>query len=265
MRCSKLVCMLPLANRRVLITRPRGQASALAIELATQGAETMLIPTIELAPPASYCALDAALASIRAFDWLLFTSANAVEAFTERARQLRLSPHPKRIAVIGPATAAAVRQTDLAATVDLVPARYVAEAFAEALLPHAPGSAMLLVRAAIARDVLPATLTAAGAQVTIAEAYRNVVPAESISLLRECFATPARQPHVITFTSASTAVNLRALLDAAGLMLPHEIVLASIGPVTSQAMREAGFQPDVEAGAATIAGLVDAIVRRFQA
>ncbi len=257
--------MLPLANRRVLITRARGQASALASELAAQGAETILIPTIELRPPVSYCALDAALACLRAFDWLLFTSANAVEAFTERARQLRLSPHPKRIAVIGPATATAVRQTGLAENVDLMPARYVAEDFAEALLPHAPDAAMLLVRAAVARDVLPQTLRAAGAQVTIAEAYRNVVPTESVAMLRACFATHAHAPHAITFTSASTAVNLRSLLDSADLMLPAGVVLASIGPVTSQAMREAGFEPEVESGTATIAALVDALVRRFQA
>lgn len=256
--------MLALANIRVLVTRPRGQASALATQLGNLGAETILIPTIELAPPTSYCALDAALASIRAFDWLLFTSANAVDAFVERARQLCLQPHPQRIAVIGPATAAAITRSRLADTVDLMPQHYVAEAFAEALRPHAPGAAMLLVRAAVARDILPAALTAAGAQVTIAEAYSNVIPTQSITALRECFAIPQAQPHAITFTSASTAINLAALLEASSLKLPSGIVLASIGPITSLAMHDAGFTPNVEASEATIPSLVEALATYLQ-
>jgi uroporphyrinogen-III synthase len=245
----------PLANRRILITRARGQASALATQLEALGATTILIPTIELAPPTSYCALDAALSSIRSFDWLIFTSANAVAAFVTRARTLNLSPHPKRIAAIGPATARAATEAGL--TVDLIPPQAVAESLAEALRPHTSGASMLLVRAAVARDILPEYLTTAGATVTIAEAYRTIIPKDSVAELRTLFTT--HPPDAITFTSASTAQNLAALLQAARLALPRATVLASIGPITSQAMRELGMEPALEAAEATIESLVAAL------
>jgi uroporphyrinogen-III synthase len=252
--------MLPLANRRILVTRARGQASALATKLEALGATPILIPTIELAPPSSYCAMDAALASIRSFDWLLFTSANGVQAFAERARQLGLGAAAKRIAAIGPATARAVVEAGMA--VDLTPPQAVAESLAEALLPYAAGASMLLVRAAVARDVLPEALTTAGATVTIADAYRTVVPEASVAELRELFGK--KPPDAITFTSASTAQNLVALLEAAQLKLPKGIVLASIGPITSQAMRELGLEPTVEAREATTLSLAEALSEHFR-
>lgn len=254
---------LPLQGKRILITRPRGQSSALANELEALGASPVLLPTIELAPPTSFCALDAALSSIRAFDWLLFTSANAVHAFTERARHLHLQPHPQRIAVIGPATAKAVQVSGLASAINLMPPRYVAESFVEALLPHAPGASMLLVRAAVARDLLPEALTAAGAAVTIATAYRTLIPPDSVATLRDLLSDLAHYPHAITFTSASTATNLAALLDAAHLNLPTSVVLASIGPITSAAMRDLNLEPTLEAAESTIPALVSAIAARF--
>ncbi|WP_174240861.1 uroporphyrinogen-III synthase, partial [Granulicella sp. S190] len=96
--------MPSLTNKRILITRTRHQASELAAQLEALGATTILIPTIEIVPPASFCALDAALTCLGAYDWLLFTSANALEAFHRRAQFLHLTQLPKRIAVIGPAT-----------------------------------------------------------------------------------------------------------------------------------------------------------------
>ncbi len=254
----------PLESRRILVTRPRGQASVLATLLAEQGAEPILIPTIELAPPRSWCALDAALASIRSFDWLLFTSANAVHAYVNRARTLNLLPQAKRIAAIGPATAKAIRETGLAPAVDLIPPYYIAESFAEALTPHAPGATMLLVRAAQARDTLPETLTAAGAQITIAEAYQTIVPQDSIQSLTTLFRPPTALD-AITFTSASTAQNLRALLDQARVSIPEGIILASIGPITSQAMRDLALTPTVEARESTIPALVEALQMHFAA
>jgi uroporphyrinogen-III synthase len=247
--------MLSLQDRRILITRAQGQASALATELEALGATTIQIPTIEIVPPFSYAALDSALASAADFDWLLFTSANAVYAFIERARYLNLSPQPKRVAAIGPATARALVQAGL--SVNLIPPQAVAESLAEALRPLAAGARMLLVRAAVARDVLPEMLTGAGATVTIAEAYRTVVPRGSIASLKELFATAP--PDAITFTSASTARNLVALLDEASLKLPEGIVLASIGPITSEAMRGLGLEPTCEADEATISALVNAL------
>ena len=134
---------------------------------------------------------------------------------------------PASLNAVGPATLNAANAIGL--TVDLVPPHYIGESLAQALLSEAPGKSFLLVRAAEARDVLPDTLTAAGATVTIAEAYRNQLPPDSIPALQHLFATPANYPDAITFTSASTARNLIALLEAANLTLPFNITLASIG------------------------------------
>ena len=249
---------MSLTGKRILITRTRQQASELAGLLEDAGAITIVIPTIELAPPASFCALDAALASLRSFDWVLFTSANAVHAFASRAANLGLSQAPKKIAVIGPATARTVEEIGL--NVDLMPEQYIAESLAAALTPHAAGTSMLLIRAEQARDILPEALTAAGAQLTIANAYRNLVPPGSIAALQHLFADPARHPDAITFTSSSTATNLFALLERAGLILPQPVVRASIGPITSQTLRDLGYPPTIEAPQPTIASLFQALV-----
>ena len=254
---------MPLAGKRILITRTRQQASELAQKLEVAGALPILIPTIELAHPTSFCSLDAGLASLRSFDWLIFTSANAVESLATRARASGIMLSPKQIAAIGPATARAVQGIGL--TVDLIPQQYVAESLAAALTEHAPGSSMLLIRAEQARDVLPETLTAAGAQLTIASAYRNLVPPDSIIALQHLFADPAYYPDAITFTSSSTATNLFALLESAGLKLPAHIVRASIGPVTSQTLRDLGDLPTIEAGEPTIDSLCRILTAHFNA
>jgi uroporphyrinogen-III synthase len=253
--------MQTLTNKRILITRTRHQASDLATQLEALGATPILIPTIEIVPPASFAALDAALTCLRTYDWLVLTSPNAVEAFHRRAQFLHLTQLPKKIAVIGPATLTAANAIGL--TVDLVPPQYIAESLAQALLPEAPGKSFLLVRAAEARDILPATLTAAGATVTIAEAYRNQLPPDSRQALRTLFASPETYPDAITFTSASTARNLCALLEAANLTLPPGITLASIGPITSQTLRDLGHEPTIEAPEPTIPSLIQAISSYF--
>lgn len=257
--------MLPLAHRRILVTRPRGQASALADLLSQQGAVPILIPTIEIAPPVSFQALDHALRTLHTFDWLILTSANAVHALTARAVTLglTLAPDslPSRIAVIGPATAAAMQNTALHQQSTIMPPRFIAESLVEILVPHALGARMLLIRASEARDILPQTLENAGAFVTIAEAYRNVVPPDSIADLQTLLQN--NPPEAITFTSASTARNLVALLEAASLTLPHTITLASIGPITSAAMHTVGLTPTIEAEEATIPSLVEALATHF--
>ena len=258
--------MQPLTDKRILITRTRSQASDLAARVEALGAISILIPTIELAPPDSFAALDAALASIRTYDWLIFTSANAVEAFHRRAQFHHLPAVPKKIAAIGPATTRAIEAIGL--QVDLIPPHYTAESLAEALTPHAITSqgqpaAMLLIRAEQARDVLPITLTAAGATITIADAYRNQTPPESIPALQELFASPATYPDAITFTSSSTATNFFNLLEAANLTLLPGIVLASIGPITSETLRDLEHPPAIEAAEPTIAALAESLAAHF--
>jgi len=147
-----------------------------------------------------------------------------------------------------------------------MPAQAVAESLAEALLPHVhqpDGSAtrFLLVRAEAARDHLPEALRAAGAEVTIAPAYRTVIPGESAERIKEMFASPEFWPAAITFTSSSTALNLFALLAAAGINLPPEILRASIGPITSQTLRDLGYPPQLEAAEPTVPALVEILVK----
>jgi uroporphyrinogen-III synthase len=272
---------LPLQNKRILITRTRHQASELAFQLKALGAIPILIPTIEITSLETYASLDAALARLDQYDWLIFTSANAVEVFHQRLPSPRtphlrdelidskvcnriggpfssMQPRLPRIAVIGPATAKAVQGIGL--TVDLTPSRYIAEALVEALTPYAASSRMLLIRAEQARDILPEALTAAGAHFTVANAYRNQTPPESISALQQLFSLPANYPDAITFTSASTARNLIELLATADLTLPAAITLASIGPITSKTLRDLGHPPTIEATEPSIPALIQSLL-----
>ncbi len=251
-----------MALPRVLITRSPHQASSLAEALRTLGAEPVMVPAIELAEPTSFAVLDAALSRLEVFDWVLFTSANAVEVFAQRAGG-RLGA-VRRVAAIGAATARAVEAAGL--RVDLMPAQAVAESFVEALQPFmyqedGRAARFLLVRAEVAREYLPEALREAGAEVTIAQAYRNVIPEASVEAVRALFRSRESWPDVITFTSSSSATNLLALLEVARLKLPVEVLRVSIGPVTSRTLEDAGYPPHAEAEAATIPELAKATMR----
>jgi len=267
---------------RILITRAPHQASPLADALRAVGLEPILIPTIELAQPTTFAPLDAALARPDRFHWLIFTSANAVEAFAARINRagapsstggsiagqggvssLGMIP-ALRIAAIGPATARALQAIGL--TPNLMPPQAVAESLAATLVPHAlqpDGSPtrFLLIRAEAARDVLPDALRAAGAEVTIAPAYRTLIPTASAQQIRELFHSPASYPEAIAFTSSSTATNLLALLEASGLTLPPEIPRISIGPITSQTLHDLGYPPHAEAAEPTVPALADILIQ----
>jgi uroporphyrinogen-III synthase len=248
-------------SQRVLVTRAQHQSSELATRLRELGLEPVLLPTIELAPPTSSAALKAALAQLSSLDWLVFTSANAVEAFHRQLAPEAVELLP-RVAVIGPATARAVASIGRAP--DVVAAVAVAESLADALLPHAlrhDGSParFLLVRAEEARDVLPDALRAAGAEVTIAPAYRTMLASGSIEGVRALFADPEHAPAAITFTSSSSARNLLALCEAAGVKLPEGTLRVSIGQITSETLRVLGYPPHAEAAMASVAALADAV------
>jgi uroporphyrinogen-III synthase len=251
---------------RILITRAPHQASALAEGLRAHGFETILIPTIELADPTNFAPLDTALASLSTFHWLLFTSANAVEAFTKRVDS-PMSITQRNLAAIGQATARAIQQL-LGTEPTIVPPQAVAESLAEALLPHArqpdgTPTRFLLIRAEEARDILPDTLRKAGGEVTIAPAYRTIVPQDSIPLIRSLFHSPATYPDAITFTSSSTVTNLLTLLAAANLKLPPDIKCISIGPITTQTMNALNIPPHAEANESTIPALIAQITSIF--
>ncbi len=229
------------------------------------------MPMIEVVPPRSFEELDAAIRLLDQpddkLDWVVFTSANAAQALSTRARELGALPRLKRIAVIGPATGKAVAAARLAPEIEpmLVPTEYVAESLANALLAECGSQQrFLLVRAEEARDVIPTALEAAGHSVTIATAYRNVTPPGTLPALQEIFADRACYPDVITFTSSSTARNLAALLASIDLKIPHGIALASIGPITSTTLRELGYEPTFEADEPTIDSLAAAISRHLK-
>jgi uroporphyrinogen-III synthase len=253
----------PLAGRRIVVTRAERQSGGLQERLEQQGAEVLLVPTIETAPLESYAPLDNALQRASDFRWLVVTSANAVRVIGERLTALGLTSRSLRhlrCAAVGQATADVLHELGLA--VDVVPERAVGEALAEALSDRVRGQRVLLVRAAVARDVVPDALQAAGAAVTVVDAYRTVIPADAVERARAVFAAEPL-PDAVVFTSGSTVVHLLDVLREAGLSFPAQAACVSIGPVTSAALRDAGLAVAAEAETASLDALVDACVHLF--
>jgi uroporphyrinogen III methyltransferase / synthase len=246
----------PLFGRTVVVTRAREQASDLVSRLGALGATVLELPSIQLAP------LDFVLPELAAYGWMVFTSANGVDAFFDRG----LAPRsldaralaPLCIAAIGPGTAAALSRRGLRA--DLVPERFVAESLLEAFpAPVADRPArVLLARAETARDVLPEGLAALGYEVDVLSVYRTEpapVDAQMLDRVRAGGAVDA-----ITFTSSSTVDNF---CDAVGPLSGPRPAVVSIGPVTSDTARARGLEVDVEADPHTIDGVVEALVRKL--
>ena len=178
----------PLAGKRILITRARHQAGKLADALEDLGAEVLRLPTIAIIPPETYAHLDAVLEVISGFDWLIVTSANGAAALADRMRFLRIPAERLKhlqVAAIGPATAVALGRIGL--KVSAMPEEYVAEAVVAMLKERVVGSRVLLARAAVARDVIPEQLRKCGADIHVVEAYRTVIPGDSIEQVRELF------------------------------------------------------------------------------
>jgi uroporphyrinogen-III synthase len=277
-----------LRGVRVLVGRARHQAGALSAELRKLGAQVMEIPFIEIRKPKSFRSLDTALQRLNTYDWLILTSVNGVEAMWDRMKSRREGRDFSRaikatkreealaaagnihIAAIGPATKKAIEQRGM--QVDVVPKEYVAESVVKSLKGKVKGKRVLLVRAKVARDVIPNELRKAGAHVDVVEAYETVVPQSSRRLLH--VALKNSRPHVVTFTSSSTVRNFVELLKgptAGGTrgvrLLPNRhkdlagMKMASIGPVTSSTLREFGLLVDISAKQFTIPGLVEAIVK----
>ncbi|HYV17077.1 MAG TPA: uroporphyrinogen-III C-methyltransferase [Conexibacter sp.] len=236
----------PLAGRRVAVTRAREQASGLAARLRALGADVVETPVIRIV------ALDGPVPDPSRYDLVCLTSPNGVRLLFERLASAGLDAralHGTRVAAIGPATARALRAHGVLA--DVLPERAVAESLVEAL-GEAPVVRALVARARVARDVLPDALRARGAEVDVLELYETV--AEPLSPQQ---ADAARSADYVTFTSASTVHNL---LRATGGALDTAARLVSIGPVTSDALRERGLSPHVEAEQHDIDGLLDALL-----
>lgn len=250
---------LALAGRRILVTRAAHQAGKLSEALRVAGADPIEVPVLEIQPPASYDPLDHALRNLFSYDWLILTSANTVRVIAERsiALKIRLHDHGPHIAAIGAATAEAAHHIGLHVT--LTPESYVAESMVAALSSRVKGRRVLLIRATIARDIIPDALRIAGATVNVVDAYQNAIPAAAPDLLRAALASGI---DAATFTSSSSATHLAEVARVAGIAFPFEGVKAiSIGPVTSGTLRELGWEPDAEATPHDISGLTAAVVQ----
>ncbi len=259
----------PLSGRRVVVTRSREQAGELIDMLEERGAEAIGAPSIRIAPPEDPAPLEAACAGAASFDWIVFTSANAVDQFMTRLLALGdvRDLHGVRLCTVGPSTASRLQRYGI--RVDLTPAEFRAEAVADALRATGDlhGTRLLLPRADMARDRLGEELRGTGAEVVEVAAYRTVPETMGPGADRDIYRMLLdRRIDAVTFASASAVRNFVEVLgrdQAADLLRP--VVVASIGPVTAEAARQLGIVTTVMPLRYTIPDLVDALVEHFTA
>ncbi len=251
----------PLTGERIVVTRTRTQAGALTGQLRSLGAEVLELPTIRIEPPTDLRGFAELVQDAHAYDWIIFTSPNGVNAFFDLfyklyddAREIGAA----KIAAIGPATGQRIR--DFHMHVDLQPEDFVAEALVREFkkLGGVENLRILLARAEKARDVLPKELSAMGGIVDEALAYRTVPESRDRNGVRRRLMDEGAD--LITFTSSSTVENFMAL----NLPWPAGMKVASIGPVTSKTARDLGLDVDIEARRHDVPGLVDAIRKHYQ-
>ena len=255
----------PLAGRTVVVTRAAAQAADFVSELEKYGAQVIVCPTIEIAAPETYERLDEAIDHLYGYDWLIFTSANAIEYFLRRLDQRGVKVDQLddvKVCAIGQASADKLR--DAHVHVDVIPSHAKAEGVFAALSEfvggneHLRGLNILLPRAAIGRDYLPKALEDAGARVDVVPAYRTVVPAD---LDRgKLSAMLAGSADCIAFTSSSTVKNLALLFDTHDLnQILAGVTIACIGDVTAATAAEYGLTVDVVPSLSTTAALAEAV------
>jgi uroporphyrinogen III methyltransferase/synthase len=251
----------PLFGRRVLVTRPRHQAADLVRRLEQLGAIPYVLPAVEIRPLDDWSEVDDRLARLREYDWLVFTSANGVEALLGRLRRTGRDLRALagiRLAAIGPGTAEALKRFHLEA--DLVPDQYRSESLAAALAGAAAGRRILLARADRGREILR-------------EELARVAVVDQVAVYRQCDAVPAdtkvhdaiRRGEIdyVTLTSSNVARAFLRSLDEIGRARVHagDVRLVTISPVTSAAVTEVGFPVAGEAREFTTEGLLNELVR----
>ena len=246
----------PLAGRRIAVTRARHQARTLADRIEEFGGEIIEFPTVEIRPVPFMVDHSAA------YDWIVFTSANAARTFAQGLPAAPAATFPRaKVCVVGPATAKAARDSGF--RVDLQPENFIAEGVLEAFWAHdVRGKRFLLPRANIARDFLPNVLRESGANVTEIVVYEtrcpNVTDADVETFI-------AKKPDAVMFTSSSTAANFAAILGRDRIRQSLSgTIFASIGPETTKSARAAGVHISVEAERHDVGGLVAALVRWAQ-
>ena len=251
----------PLFGKRILVTRSRTQSADLVELFERVGAEPVEVPTIEIQPVDDKRDIDAELARLAEYEWVVFTSTNTVEQFFRRVDAMGLDArlfHDLRVAAIGKATGTALRERGIVA--DLVSRESVSQSLIEGLGElGVSGQHILLPGAAVRPDRLKRGLDGLGAIVREVTTYSTVLPSGSGKRLAEALESGV---DVVTFTSSSTVTNLMALLDGdvSGLWGAR---VACIGPVTAETAKRAGLNVDIVAGESTAGGLVDAIVAHY--
>lgn len=251
----------PLAGLRVVVTRAAHQAAATVRAFEEAGAHAPLLPLLELTLPEDPGPLERALSSLDEYDWLVLTSSNAVERVLVRADGPRELPPGLRVASVGGATSDALRERGVEP--ELEPADARAEGLAAALAPRlGPGARVLLPQAADARAVLADELEAAGAAVDRVAAYAKRTPPDARERAAEIFGGPSERARLgwVTFTSPSIARAFAGLWGEDWPFRRRGLLAASIGPVSSDALRELGVEPAAEAGEPGDEGLVAAVV-----
>jgi uroporphyrinogen-III synthase len=237
-----------LSGQRILVLRPIDQAQGVATELKRLGAVPVLLPALAIVPPEDPAPLEAALARLETYDWLILTSANGVHAVFERLERL---PAGVRVAAVGPKTAQALEARGVVP--DLIPPEATAESLAEALLTMPDLRRVLFPKANRARDVLPSALRARGVTIDDPVAYR------SLDALSEGEALEALRRGEIDWVLVTSPSTFEALVDRVDPAIWGRTRLASIGPVSSAAIRRRGLPVAVEAAPYTMEGLIAAI------
>jgi uroporphyrinogen-III synthase len=244
----------PLHGQRVVVTRAAHQSAELTRLLPERGAEVLHCPVIAIGPPSDPGPLRAAAARLESYDWIVFTSANAVRAFTaEMPAGARASQ--TLVAAVGSATAKAAEAAGF--TIALVPEEYISESLVNAFRSEdLRGRRVLIPSAAVTRDLVPGELRRLGAEVFSVEAYRNVIPPDAPERVAQVFQAP--YPDWITFASPSAASHL---VQLAGVDRVRQSKIATIGPVTSAAVHSLGLPLTAEAPGQSVRSLVDELCR----
>ena len=251
----------PLFGKSLLVPRPAEQGRVTAAAIRARGANARLLPAIEIRDPADPVPLRRAIAELSSFDWVLFTSANGVTRFTRALSAAGLDARAfarAKIGAIGPKTATALESFGLRA--DALAEEFIGEGLARAVLAGGVPKRVLLARAQVARDALPDLLREAGALVEVVPVYETVA-ADTGEALRAHF--ERAEIDVALFTSSSTVNAVVDTLGPRAAELLSRVTVASIGPITSQTLRERGVRADVVATIFTVDGLLDALEKHF--
>jgi len=258
----------PLAGKRVVVTRAIEQTSDLNARLTAHGAIPISLPLVSFAPPADYVPLDAALPQLHSFDWIIFTSANAVHAVASRAAHLGIALDQKfsgnqnrsQIAVVGPATKSEAAAAGLPA--DYVAKTHLGIALAEELADRLRNKSVFLPRSDRANPDLPAALRKLGAKLTEVIAYRTIAPDDTNQSRVD--AVIDREADAILFFSPSAVHNFTALTGRERLSaLQNRIAIVAVGPITARALTETGVHKIHIATDTTTAAVVDALATHF--